>query len=40
MIAVIEIVLRLQGFSENLQYLVTGLVVLAVIMLQSLGTRR
>ena len=39
-IAVIEIVLRLQGFSENLQYLVTGLVVLAVIMLQSLGTRR
>jgi len=39
-LAVIEVVLRLQGFSENLQYLVTGLVVLAVIMLQSLGARR
>ena len=39
-LAIIEIVLRLQGFNENLQYLVTGLVVLAVIMLQSLGARR
>ena len=39
-IAILEIVLRLRGYSENLQYLVTGLVVLAVIMLQGVGERR
>lgn len=39
-IATLEIVLRLRGYSEDLQYLVTGLVVLAVIMLQGVGERR
>jgi ribose/xylose/arabinose/galactoside ABC-type transport system permease subunit len=39
-IAVIEVVLLLRGFSEQLQYLITGLLVLCVIMLHSLGERR
>jgi ribose transport system permease protein len=39
-IAVIEVVLLLRGFSEQLQYLITGLIVLAVIMLHTFGTRR
>lgn len=39
-IAVIEVVLLLRGFSEQLQYLITGLLVLCVIMLQTLGERR
>jgi ribose/xylose/arabinose/galactoside ABC-type transport system permease subunit len=39
-IAIIEIVLLLRGFSEQLQYLITGLIVLAVIMLHSIGERR
>lgn len=39
-IAVIEVVLLLRGFSEQLQYLITGLLVLCVIMLHTLGERR
>lgn len=39
-IAAIEVVLLLRGFSEQLQYLITGLIVLAVIMLHTLGERR
>jgi len=39
-IAIIEVVLLLRGFSQQLQYLVTGLIVLAVIMLHTLGERR
>jgi ribose/xylose/arabinose/galactoside ABC-type transport system permease subunit len=39
-IAVIEVVLLLRGFSEQLQYLITGLIVLGVIMLHALGERR
>ena len=36
-IAIIEVVLLLRGFSEQLQYLITGLLVLGVIMLHTLG---
>jgi ribose/xylose/arabinose/galactoside ABC-type transport system permease subunit len=39
-ISVIEVVLLLRGFSEQLQYLITGLIVLAVIMLHAVGERR
>lgn len=39
-IAVIEVVLLLRGFSEQLQYLITGLLVLCVIMLHTLGDRQ
>jgi ribose/xylose/arabinose/galactoside ABC-type transport system permease subunit len=39
-IAIIEVVLLLRGFSEQLQYLITGLIVLCVIMLHTLGERR
>jgi len=39
-IAVIEVVLLLRGFSQQLQYLITGLIVLAVIMLHTIGERR
>ncbi|HVU39415.1 MAG TPA: ABC transporter permease [Xanthobacteraceae bacterium] len=39
-IAVIEVVLLLRGYSEQLQYLITGLIVLCVIMLHTLGDRR
>ncbi len=39
-IAVIEVVLLLRGFSEQLQYLITGLLVLCVIMLHTFGERR
>jgi ribose/xylose/arabinose/galactoside ABC-type transport system permease subunit len=39
-IAIIEIVLLLRGFSQQLQYLITGLIVLGVIMLHTLGERR
>ena len=38
-IAVIEVVLLLRGFSEQLQYLITGAIVLAVIMLHTVGER-
>jgi ribose/xylose/arabinose/galactoside ABC-type transport system permease subunit len=38
-IAIVEVVLLLRGFSEQLQYLVTGLIVLGVIMLHTLGER-
>ena len=38
-IAVIEVVLLLRGYSEQLQYLITGLIVLCVIMLHTLGDR-
>lgn len=38
-IAAVEVVLLLRGFSEELQYLVTGVIVLGVIMLHTLGTR-
>lgn len=38
-IAIIEVVLLLRGFSEQLQYLITGLLVLCVIMLHTLGER-
>jgi ribose/xylose/arabinose/galactoside ABC-type transport system permease subunit len=39
-IAIIEVVLLLRGFSQQLQYLITGLIVLAVIMLHTIGERR
>ena len=38
-IAIVEVVLLLRGFSEQLQYLITGLIVLGVIMLHTLGER-
>lgn len=39
-IAIIEVVLLLRGFSQQLQVLFTGLIVLAVIMLHTIGERR
>lgn len=39
-IATIEVVLLLRGFSEQLQYLITGIVVLAVVMLHAVGEKR
>jgi ribose/xylose/arabinose/galactoside ABC-type transport system permease subunit len=39
-IAIIEVVLLLRGFSQQLQYLITGLIVLGVIMLHTMGERR
>jgi ribose transport system permease protein len=39
-IAIIEVVLLLRGFSQQLQYFITGLIVLAVIMLHTIGERR
>jgi ribose/xylose/arabinose/galactoside ABC-type transport system permease subunit len=39
-IAIIEIVLLLRGFSQQLQYLITGVIVLAVIMLHTLSEGR
>ena len=39
-IAVIEVVLLLRGFSQQLQYLITGIIVLAVIMLHTIGEGR
>jgi ribose/xylose/arabinose/galactoside ABC-type transport system permease subunit len=39
-IAVIATVLLLRGFSQQWQYLITGLIVLAVIMLHTIGERR
>jgi ribose/xylose/arabinose/galactoside ABC-type transport system permease subunit len=39
-IAIIEVVLLLRGFSQQLQYLITGLIVLGVIMLHTIGERR
>ena len=39
-ISIIEVVLLLRGFSEQLQLLITGLIVLCVIMLHTLGVRR
>jgi ribose/xylose/arabinose/galactoside ABC-type transport system permease subunit len=39
-IAIIEVVLLLRGFSEQLQYLITGLIVLVVIMLHAAGEKR
>jgi ribose/xylose/arabinose/galactoside ABC-type transport system permease subunit len=39
-IAVIEVVLLLRGFSQQLQYLITGVIVLAVIMLHTVGNGR
>ena len=38
-IAMVQVVLRLRGFSEQLQYLITGPIVLVVIMLHSVGER-
>lgn len=38
-IATVQVVLRLRGFSEELQYLITGLIVLIVIMLHTVGER-
>jgi ribose/xylose/arabinose/galactoside ABC-type transport system permease subunit len=38
-IAIIEVVLLLRGFSQQLQYLITGMIVLAVIMLHTIGER-
>jgi ribose/xylose/arabinose/galactoside ABC-type transport system permease subunit len=38
-IAIVEVVLLLRGYSEQLQYLITGLIVLGVIMLHTLGER-
>jgi ribose transport system permease protein len=39
-IAIIEVVLLLRGFSQQLQYFITGIIVLAVIMLHTIGERR
>ena len=39
-IAVIATVLLLRGFTQQWQYLITGLIVLAVIMLHTIGERR
>lgn len=39
-ISTIEIVLRLRGFSDKWQFLITGLIVLAVIMLHTVSERR
>jgi ribose/xylose/arabinose/galactoside ABC-type transport system permease subunit len=39
-IAIIATVLLLRGFSQELQYLITGLIVLAVIMLHTVGGQR
>ncbi|MGH7246871.1 MAG: ABC transporter permease [Pseudomonadota bacterium] len=39
-IATIEVVLLLRGFSEQWQYLITGVIVLAVVMLHAAGGRR
>jgi len=39
-IAIIEVVLLLRGFSQQLQYLITGIIVLCVIMLHTIGERR
>jgi ribose/xylose/arabinose/galactoside ABC-type transport system permease subunit len=39
-IATIEVVLLLRGFSQQLQYLITGIIVLLVIMLHTIGERR
>lgn len=36
-IAAVEVVLLLRGYSEQLQYLVTGIIVLLVIMLHTIG---
>lgn len=38
-IAAVEVVLLLRGFSEQLQYLVTGVIVLLVIMMHTVGGR-
>jgi ribose/xylose/arabinose/galactoside ABC-type transport system permease subunit len=38
-IATIEVVLLLQGFRQEWQYLISGLIVLGVVMLQTRGTR-
>jgi len=39
-IALVEVVLILRGFSDQMQYLITGLIVLAVILLHALGEGR
>ena len=39
-IAIIEVVLLLRGFSQQLQYLITGVIVLAVIMLHTISYGR
>jgi ribose/xylose/arabinose/galactoside ABC-type transport system permease subunit len=38
-IASVQVCLLLQGFSDQLQYFITGLIVLGVVMLHSLGGR-
>lgn len=38
-IATVQSILLLHGFSKELQYLITGLIVLAAIMLQTIGGR-
>jgi len=38
-IAIIEVVLLLRGFSQQLQYLMSGIIVLLVIMLHTIGER-
>ncbi|MGH7090351.1 MAG: ABC transporter permease, partial [Stellaceae bacterium] len=38
-IAAVQICLILRGFNEQLQYFITGLIVLAVVMLHTLGER-
>jgi ribose transport system permease protein len=38
-IAIIQVVLLLQGFRVEWQYLITGLIVLGMVMLQTSGTR-
>ena len=38
-IAIVQSILLLNGFSKELQYLITGLIVLVAIMLQTMGAR-
>jgi ribose/xylose/arabinose/galactoside ABC-type transport system permease subunit len=38
-IAAVQVCLLLRGFSDQLQYFITGLIVLGVVMLQTLGER-
>jgi ribose/xylose/arabinose/galactoside ABC-type transport system permease subunit len=39
-ISAVKVILILRGFSQEMQYLITGLIVLGVVMLHTLGERR
>jgi len=36
----VKVILILHGFSQQMQYLITGLIVLGVVMLHTLGESR